>query len=178
MRVIYRYRTAKPDDGHFHFQLHANANILAVVEHWYAERGWEIIMDVLEDTSEPKERRYFFLCNAGDKLDFLGEYPDIYYVGMHETRAYASYVFDTTHLSETERQQAVVSASRYTRGKPPIDEMSYAERQREDARRRRSQPPGPPTRRGAPPAPTVIEKAVEEARLAVVPPPSGEVAEG
>lgn len=136
MKVIYRYRTMKPEDGHFQFNLHRDAAILCFAEHWHTEKGWELFIDALENTNEPKESRFFFLCNAGDALDFLGEFPDAYYVGKHETKSYVSYVFETTHLSETERAEGHVQAGRYNRVKPSYDELSRTGRAFEDARRR------------------------------------------
>lgn len=132
MHVVFRYRTMKPTDGHLQFNLHAGATILAFAEHWHTEKGWETFIDALEDASQPKESRFFFLCNAGDSLDFLGEYPDAYYVGQHDAKSYVSYLFETTHLSETEREQGHVVWSRYNRTKPTRDEMSRTERERHD----------------------------------------------
>lgn len=135
MKVIYRYKTAKPADGHFAFMLHAEATVLSFSEHW-GEKGWELIMDVLEDTRRPKERRNFFLCNGGDKLDFLGDFPEAYFIGLHETKSYMSYVFETTHLSESERLEGKIEYSRFTRQRPELGELSFKARQAEEARRR------------------------------------------
>lgn len=134
MRVIYRYRTAKPLDGHFQFQLHADATIVSFAEHWHSGVGWEVFVDALEDTANQKERRNFFLCNAGDSLDFLGDNPDVFYLGTQSSKSYSSYLFDTTHLSETEREKGRIEKSRYVRLKPEWDDLSRTERERERAK--------------------------------------------
>lgn len=127
MKAIFRYRTSKPLDGHFSFQLHEAATVLAYSEHWHIEKGWEVLLDALENTSVPKERRSFFMCNGGDELDFLGEYPDVYFIARHEAKSYTSYLFETTHLSETERAKGRVQ-SRFVRPKPHVSEMSLSDR--------------------------------------------------
>lgn len=137
MKVIFRYKTAKPTNGHFHFMLHGGAENLGFSEHWHSEKGWEVILDALEDTREPKERRSFFLCNGGDDLTFLGDFPSAYYVGSHEAKGYTSYLFETTHLSETEREKGVVQ-SRYARPKPHVNELSYKAREAIERERRQA----------------------------------------
>lgn len=128
MKVIYRYRTSKPVDGHLSFQLPVDASILNYSEHWHSDKGWEVLVDVLEDSRVARERRSFFLCNGGDGLDFLGDFPEAYYVGRHEAKSYTSYLFETTHLSESERQKGKVTSSRFTRPKPLDFERSITDR--------------------------------------------------
>lgn len=171
MKVIFRYRTSKPEDGHFSFQLHANAQVLSYAEHWHTEKGWEVLVDALEETREPKERRYFFLCNAGDNLDFLGENPDLYFVGKHDSKSYSSFVFETTHLSETERLAGRIEASRYVRRRPEFTDMSRTEQARVRREQSRRHPVVPPPAAPPPPVePVPVEPVVE-------PPPAEEETE-
>lgn len=129
MKIIYRYKTQKPTNGHFHFMLHADAVPLDFSEHWNGEKGWELAFDALEDTTKVRERRSFFLCNGGDDLSFLGDYPESYYIATHASKGYTSHLFETTHLSETEREKGKVQG-RFSRPKPHVDELSYRDRQR------------------------------------------------
>lgn len=134
-QVVYRYRKSKPDDGHLLFKLHGGAQLLFWTEHWHGETGWEVIIDVLEDTSQPREDRRFFLCNAGDQLDVLGEFASAYYVGHHESKAYASFLFETTHLADQEREKLRTRTDRIRRPRPERSELSSTERMRLDRSR-------------------------------------------
>lgn len=125
---ILRYRTGKPMNGHFSLQLHEGAQIIGYLEAWHSENGWELVMDVLLDLSKPAERRYFFLCGQGDDLGFLGEYPDTYHVGTHYSKTYASYIFDTTHLSEQERAKGAADWRKLQRAKPKDHELGRDQR--------------------------------------------------
>jgi len=129
MRTIYRYRTSKPPTGHFSFEIHREGVPLDFAENWHAEKGWELVIDFLVDTSKPVERRYFFLCNGGDDLSFLGEYPEAHYIGSHQSKSYLSYLFETTHLSETERIKGQVERARYDRRPATRDELSAPQKQ-------------------------------------------------
>lgn len=133
--AIYRYRMPKPPSGHFKLDLPEGATVLNYVEHWHTEEGWTIAIDVLESPSKPRERRWFFLCNAGDNLGFIGEYPDVHYIGSHESKSYSSYLFDTSHLSETEREQGHVEPRRFNRGRPDRTDLSTTVRRIYDDRR-------------------------------------------
>lgn len=130
MHTIYRYKAPKPTDGHVSWLLHTDATILSFTEKWHSEHGWELSIDALEDTSKPKERRWFFLCNGGDDLTFIDpDNVDLYYIGTHSSKSYCSYLFETTHLSETEREQGHVQPARYKRNRPDWDDLSRTERE-------------------------------------------------
>lgn len=132
MISIFRYRTSKPSDGHFSFELHGGASILSFSEHWHTEKGWEVFVDALVDTSIPRRRMWFFLCTGGDNLDFLGDQAPLYHLGTHEHKAYVSYLFDTTHLSENERAKGKAEATRLRRAKPPVADLSRTQRGKVD----------------------------------------------
>lgn len=149
MKVIFRYKAQKPDDGHVSWLLNQDATILSFNEHWHENNGWEVAIDALEDTSKPKERRWFFLCNAGDNLDFLGDDPDLYHIATHHSKSYASYLFETGHLSETQRLEGTIKQNRYARRKPEWEDLSRREKElrkklQEEERRSRRAPVNAP----------------------------------
>lgn len=139
--VVFRYRCSKPTNGHLSFQLHAGAHILSYAEHWHSDDGWQVVLDALEDTHQAKEARHFFLCNAGDNLTFLGDFPEAYYVGMHDSKSYCSYLFETSHLSDLDRARGMVQPRRYARPKPGLDELSRTGKRFEHERQERRAAP-------------------------------------
>jgi hypothetical protein len=126
--IVYRYKHAKRPDGHLSFDLHAGASILRYTEYWNSDKGWEIICDVLSDTSMSVERRHFFLCGTGTRLDALGDEASLYFVDAFEAqgKGYISYLFETTHLPETLRLE--LDAKWKPRPAPKIDEMGRRQR--------------------------------------------------
>lgn len=130
MKSIYRYRTTKPQNGHFSFQLHEAAQVLHFNEVWHGEKGWEIVADILVDTQKPLERRYFFVCTGGQNLTFLGDYPEAYLLQVHAAgeKGYVSFIFETTHLSDEERERGAADWAKLNRSRPPREELGAAQR--------------------------------------------------
>jgi hypothetical protein len=126
--IVYRYRAVKRNDGHFSFDLHAGASVLRYAEYWNADKGWEIICDVLSDTEMAVERRHFFLCGTGTRLDALGDEASVYFVDAFEAhgKGYISYLFETTHLPETLRLE--LDAKWKPRPAPTVQEMGRSQR--------------------------------------------------
>jgi len=124
--IVYRYRAAKRNDGHFSFDLHAGASVLGYSEYWNSDKGWEILVDVLSDTGNQLERRHFFLCGTGTKLDPLGEDASLHFVDTFEAKGYISYLFETTHLPETLRVD--LDAKWKPKPAPRVEEMGRSQR--------------------------------------------------
>lgn len=145
MKGVLRYRQPKPLNGHFSFQLHGGAEVMGYQEYWRDEGGWEVVLDVLCDTSEPVEKRSFFICGGGDNLDFLGDDASAYHVATHYAKnSYAVYVFDTSHVSDTMIQEAVEANKKVYRPKPDEEERGGKRKWREQqAERRKAAPPRP-----------------------------------
>lgn len=129
MITIYRHRAMKPRDGKIEFVLHRDATVIAFTEHWHRDNGWEVIIDALQDTELPVERRRFFLCTGGDRLDPLGENAFAYHVGTHEAKAYCSFLFDVSHLPDQIINQLEADWGRLQRKPPAKDEMSFKAKQ-------------------------------------------------
>jgi len=134
IRVL-RYKQPKPLHGHFTFQIHEGGEVMGYQEFWREEGGWEVVLDVLCDMSKPVERRSFFICAGGDSLDFVGEYASAFHVATHYAKnSYAVYVFDTSHVSDTDLQTAIETNKKIYRGKPDQEEYGgkrkYRERQK------------------------------------------------
>lgn len=126
--LLERYRTSKPNDGIFSFELHGGAVVIGFTEYWHTTKGWEVNVDVIVDTAEPRERRYFMVAAGGYNLTALGEYAAHYHVATYINKGYAAYLFDITHLSETERDVIRTYPERLKRARPPAEELSYKQR--------------------------------------------------
>jgi hypothetical protein len=124
--IVYRYRAAKRNDGHFSFDLHAGASVLGYSEYWNSEKGWEILIDVLSDTNLPMERRDFFLCGTGTTLDPLGEDASLHFIDTFEAKGYISYLFETSHLPLTQREK--LDAKWKPRPAPRVEDMGRQQR--------------------------------------------------
>lgn len=132
MRVL-RYKQPKPLNGHFSLQLHEGGEVMGYQEFWRDEGGgWEVVLDVLCDTAKPVERRSFFICGGGDTLDFIGEFASAFHVATHYAKnSYAVYVFDTSHVSDTDLQTAIEANKKIYRGKPDQEEYGGKRKYRE-----------------------------------------------
>lgn len=138
MIAVLRYRQPKPLNGHFSFMLHSGSEVMGYQEFWRDEGGWEVVLDVLSDTSEPVEKRSFFICGGGDRLDFLGEFPSGYHIATHYAKnSYAVYVFDTSHVSDTQLQEAIETNKKVYRPKPDDEERGGRRKYREKQVERR-----------------------------------------
>ena len=126
--LLLRYRTSKPPDGIFSFELHGGSQIIGFTEYWHTDKGWEVHVDVVCDVAIPIERRYFMVAAGGYNLTALGEYAIHYHVGTYTNKGYAAYLFDITHLSETERDTIRTYPERLKRPKPPPEELSFKQR--------------------------------------------------
>lgn len=140
IRVL-RYKQPKPLHGHFSFQIHEGGEILGYQELWRdKEGGWEVVLDVLCDMSAPVERRSFFIAGGGDSLDFLGEQASAYHLATHYAKnSYAVYVFDTSHVSDTDIQGAIETNKKIYRPKPDDEEKGFRRRARDQKDLRREQ---------------------------------------
>lgn len=131
MRVAIRYRKTKPETGHFSLRLPENAMVLSYTEHWDLNSfEWITLIDVLEEERNPREERWFFLCNNGDSLDFLGEHGDLYYVSTYWSKGYSSHLWETTHLTEEERAKGKVDPKRFRQNRPHDVSRTAAPRER------------------------------------------------
>jgi hypothetical protein len=128
MITVFRYRTMKPRDGKIEFTLHREATILGFSEYWRKDTGWDVVVDALVDTDQPVERRRFFLCTGGDRLDALGENAFAYHVGTHEAKGYCAYLFEVSHLPDQIISQLEADWGRLQRHAPGTDELSYKAR--------------------------------------------------
>jgi hypothetical protein len=128
---VLRYRMSKPADGKLEFSYHRDGTILGFQEFWSerGEPGWEVVLDILVDTSIPVERRRFFLCTGGDDLTPLGEQAFAYHIGTNAQKGYASYLFDITHLPDQMIDLLSADRDRLRRTKPGAEELSYKAKQ-------------------------------------------------
>lgn len=146
MITVYRYRTMKPKHGQFSFDLHGGSEVIGFTEYWHSEKGWELVVDVCCDTDKPLERRYFIIVTGGDRLDALGEYAAHYHLATHYSKGYTSFLFELTHLSETEREFMRADEKRLRRAKPGLAELGRAQRPRQEPPPPRQEPvSAPPT---------------------------------